>query len=68
MAFIKALKSTKAKINCLVGLINILICSIPLVNTCILFNSFVRLLRDLEFYVFLIFVLINSNFYFIKFI
>ena len=49
MAFIKTPKSTKIKIGYLVGPINILIYNIPSTDAFIKFNSFIQLLRDLEF-------------------
>ena len=68
MAFIEALKSTKIEIRCLVGFINILVCNISSINIFVRFNSFIRFLRDLEFYLFLIPILVGLGLHPILFI
>ena len=66
MAFIKALELTKAEIKYFVNPISISVRNILSINIFIIFSSFIRLLKDLKVYFFLISILIGLGFYFIK--
>ena len=65
MVFIKIPLLIKAEIKYLVDPTNISMHSIPSINTLIIFNSIVQFLRNLELYLFPIFILVNSGLFYV---